>query len=680
VLTPVPTCAQIPAHTLSLLPSLLPLLSALPFSSPFRASLLETIQLAIFNVENLKRGLARDSYAAGSAEQSTVSTADSELLAALSSVPPAAVASSYAALPSFTNIYASALAAHAAILFPLPAKANFPTPSAQKSALEVLGLVKRRELAGRWTNRVVAYLEWARAGEGLVGSSGADEGDKASSLAGVLEEVERADLYRAGQAEESWAAALVDVVSGTMTRLEQSSADAAARDALVGVLGIVSRIDHSALEPYIPRALAVLAQAPSPTATASASSTTSTFLSDLVTFHSRSLTIPTLLSLLSDAFASASTARSSTHDIAVNSVLTAHAFTEQLERAVRDMTTGSTASRATWECLVAPIREALAPSAASTPIVEEVAPSPAKKRKLSSAIAPTVDVRAVASRLRVATIYVRGVPATALAALVDPLQRFVEEVVDSRLKDFIMSSCVVGSSTPESDAGTPGKKDKKRRRASGVVAGKNGELDPAARLGVELLELRYAAVERLSREGLLEGDRWWDVTSRRRDELREVVEAGAGESAVEAVRPSFSLHLRRAPKTDSPTVPPSAGPLSAAALRAQHAVRGLAHRGAGSRRRAPREHRLGCQRRDVERLCARRECSRGACRAVGARREALAPCHQVRLPLLAVPSTARTCADFSLSRAAFTPRTTSSSKSQRSSSPRSALRPPARRL
>ncbi|GAA5855838.1 hypothetical protein JCM9279_003334 [Rhodotorula babjevae] len=532
---------KIPAHALSLLPSLLPLLSALPPASPFRTSLLETVQLAIFNVENLKRGLARDSYAAGSVEQSTVSTADSELLAALASLPPAILPSSYAALPSFTHIYASALAAHAAILFPLPAKANFPTPSAQKSALEVLGLAKRRELAGRWLKRVIAHLEWSPAGDARRADSAlvaAGEGAKASSLAGVLEEVERADLYRAGQAEESWDGVLAVVVDGAATRLEQSATDAPARDALVGVLALVSRIDHAALEPRVPRVLAVLARAPSATAPVSVATATSTFLSDLISFHSRSLSLPTFLSLLSDALASTSTPPSSSHAVTAtaNSVLTSPAFLELLDHAVSGMTTGSTAIRATFENLVAPIRAALAPAGAPTSTLEEVAPSPTKKRKLSSASAPTSDTSGAASRLRIATVYVRGVPAAALATLVEPLKVFIEEVVDSRLEDFAKASRTVAPSVAVVDNGTPGKKDKKRRRASSAVAVAERELDSEARLGVELLELRYAAVERLRCEGLLEDENWWEVRATRRDGLREVVEAGVGESAVEATR------------------------------------------------------------------------------------------------------------------------------------------------
>ncbi|BGP49634.1 hypothetical protein JCM10450v2_005535 [Rhodotorula kratochvilovae] len=548
---------KIPAHTLSLLPTLLPLLSLLPTSSPFRQSLLQTVQLAIFNVENLKRGLARDSYTAGAADQSAASTADSELLAALAALPSSTSAAAYAALPSFTDIYSSALAAHSAVLFPLPAKANFPTPSAQKSALEVLGLTKRRELAGRWVKGVIEYLGWAQAEQSMeVDAAAASEKEKALALAGVLEQIETADLYRSGQAAEHWAGVLAGVVSGAVDRLEQAQ-DAPVREALIGVLAIVARLEHAALEADVPRVLAVLART---ACTSSAeATTTSTFLADLVTFHSRSVSLPTFLSLLSDALASTAALPSSSQ--LANNFLMTHAFTEQLGRAVSGIIGGSNAVRATWENLVMPVLEALAPSAVSAAGVEETSPSPAKRRKLSSSPTSASTTLSAASRLRIATLLVRNAPASALSALAEPLKLFVEEVVDSRLEDFVKASQPRDASAQidvDSDIGTPSKKDKKRRRKSGllpIAVGGAGELDPEARLGVELLELRYAAVERLSREGLLEaaggdGEKWWEVRAKRREGLREVVESGAGESAVVAAR-TLLQHFELAAPSDS---------------------------------------------------------------------------------------------------------------------------------
>ncbi|KAL7343792.1 hypothetical protein BJY59DRAFT_146584 [Rhodotorula toruloides] len=216
---------KIPSHTLSLLPTLLPLLSRLSPTSPLRTSLLQTLQLAIFNLENLRRGLARDSYTAGGASTSSQpapSTADSELLAALASLPSTGTAAAYDAIPSLTQIYFSAVATHAETLFPLPAKATFATPSAQKSAREVLGLTKRREMAGRWIRGVIDYLSWPKEANAMETDEVGLEEVKSAALAGSLAVVEQNDLHRPGQAGESWDKVLPDIVSGAVSRLEGS--------------------------------------------------------------------------------------------------------------------------------------------------------------------------------------------------------------------------------------------------------------------------------------------------------------------------------------------------------------------------------------------------------------------------------------------------------------------------
>lgn len=67
------TC-QVPQHVLSQLSSILPLLDMLDLKSPVRQSLLSTVQLALFNADNLRRGIARESYHAGNAEMASVVT------------------------------------------------------------------------------------------------------------------------------------------------------------------------------------------------------------------------------------------------------------------------------------------------------------------------------------------------------------------------------------------------------------------------------------------------------------------------------------------------------------------------------------------------------------------------------------------------------------------------------
>ncbi|GJN90281.1 hypothetical protein Rhopal_003289-T1 [Rhodotorula paludigena] len=530
---------KIPTHALSLLPTLLPLLSTLDSASPFRLALLQTFQLAVFNLENLKRGLARETYVSGGASvPSAVSMADGELFASLSALPLDAVRPTLALLPDLTRLYLSALAANSAVLFPLQAKASFATPSAHKSALEVLGLTKRRELAGRWVRSAVDYTAWAQQDEAMqvegLPASEAIETAKASALAGVLKEVESGDMYRSGEAGESWVDVLSGIVRGAVGRLEKAQ-DSLMRDAAVDVLAVVARLDYAAVELDLPRALVVLAR----TAGESAgdASSTNAFLSYLATYHSRTVAIPALLSLLADALAS--TAAHPSFPRLANNLLTTHAFSDELVRAINGTVGGANAARATWESLAAPAREAALPVSAPALDADEASPSPAKKRKLSTAPASAPSLFAAAQRLRVVALFVGHVPASALVTLAEPIKAFIEEVVDVQLKDFVKAARS-STAVSEGDVATPIKKDKKSRRKSGsrAASGADGELDPVVRFGVELLEVRYTAVGRLSSEGLLnaaeDGEKWWEVRAKRRDGLRQVIEDGSGEAALTA--------------------------------------------------------------------------------------------------------------------------------------------------
>ncbi|GAA5858645.1 hypothetical protein JCM1840_006498 [Sporobolomyces johnsonii] len=557
---------KIPTHTLSLLPNLLPLLSRLSPCSPFRSTLLQTVQVALFNLDNLRRGLARESYtsASGSTSQpsasSATSTADSELLSALSSLPSSLLPSILAALPGFTQTYLSALSTHSATLFPLPAKASFPTPSAQKSALEVLGLGRRRDLAGRWVRGVVELVAWSKdQGESMQEDGSGLEGherEKAAALAEVLAEVEKGDLYRSGQAGESWAGVLETIVRGAILRLQAlptSSESESVREALLDVLSAVERLDYEILDSELPKALEVLARTPASPSFSSTS--TSTFLTLLITHHSRSLTLPTFLASLADALASAASLPIKTP----NNLLTSHEFATKLGRAVSGMIGGaSTGVRATWENLMAPITSGLQPAGPAAALALEdgaASPSPAKKRKLasSSSSSNAASALAAAARLRVLTLFVAHIPASSLSSLVGPFRSFNAEIVESELKDFLRAAVTPSSSSPavaEDGEGTPSKKSKKSRRRSSVLpaaaaaaAGTGaGEADPAVVLGFELLEARYKALERMKAEGLLleteeEGaGRWWELKKKRREGLREVVETGQGEAVVVAAR------------------------------------------------------------------------------------------------------------------------------------------------
>ncbi|GAA6014036.1 hypothetical protein JCM11491_003496 [Sporobolomyces phaffii] len=527
---------KVPTHTLTLLPSIVPLLDRLSLTSPLRSVLLQTVQLSLFNLDNLRRGLARESYASGGSSttqssSASTTTADSELLASLSSLPSTLRAPLYAALPSLTHIYLGSLSTNSATLFPLPAKATFPTPSAQKSALEVLGLSKRRELAGRWVKGVVELTAWTTAT-----SSEESETEKARGLARVLEEVEKGDLYRPGQAGDIWEGVLPSVAKGAVERLEATAvADESKRDATVEVLSSIHRLEYDVLHRELPRTLAVLARTPS----LDPSPAASTFLGLLLTHHSRSLTVPDLLSHLSDAL-------SSSPYQAPNNLLTTFSFNSQLGRSVRGMLSSSSSIRSTWENLLTPIAAILAPSPSAMEAMsiegEEgvaVAPSPAKKRKLSSpSVSDPTLLLSAAARTRVLTSFITHLPTSSLSSLLDAFKVFSEEIVDSNVKEFVKSAASV-----DATEATPSKKVKKSKRKS-IGGGPGGEkegMEPVVALGIELLEARYAIASRLNAEGLCpvrggKDDDWISLKEKRRDGLRSVVEKGSKEAVIASAR------------------------------------------------------------------------------------------------------------------------------------------------
>lgn len=86
-----PRPPQIALHTLANLPSILPLLPLLTPTGSFRSALLQTVQFTLFNIDNLRRGIARETYNAGSTStvpDETSESASSELLNALRALYP----------------------------------------------------------------------------------------------------------------------------------------------------------------------------------------------------------------------------------------------------------------------------------------------------------------------------------------------------------------------------------------------------------------------------------------------------------------------------------------------------------------------------------------------------------------------------------------------------------------
>jgi hypothetical protein len=427
-------------------------------------------------------------------------------------------------------------------------------------------LGKRRELAGRWIKGVVELVEWTSKS----GTKEESETEKALALAQVLAEIEEGDLYRPGQGGEVWEGILPSIAEGAVERLvEISTADAARRDAAVEVLSSVHRLEYEVLDKVLPRVLAVLSRTPN--ISSESSSAISTFLSLLLTHHSRSLTMPTFLVLLSDALASSSYSTP-------NNLLTTFSFTSQLSRTISGMLSSSSSIRSTWENLLSPITANLLPShipsdgmsidqddSTSTPA--EGVPSPAKKRKLSS-VTSTSDPTSVlssAARLRVLTTFISHLPTPALSSLVERFKTFTEELVDSNVKEFVKAATTSSSENGDPE-GTPSKKSKKSKRKSvGLVSEKKG-LEPVVVLGVELSEARYAIVSRLNVSGLLpteeEGGDWTLMKDKRREGLREIVKDGSKEAVVVSVSRFRSVESTQSAHEISDSFSPGSTPPS----------------------------------------------------------------------------------------------------------------------
>ncbi|GAA5994489.1 hypothetical protein JCM11641_002754 [Rhodosporidiobolus odoratus] len=520
---------RIPAQTLALLPKLLSLLQLTASTSPFRLALLHTIQLALFNVENLRRGLARESYIGGGSSQSSAPGPESELLAALTSLPPATYSSVLSALPAFTSSYFSAISAHSTTLFPLPAKATFPTPSAQKSALEVLGLTRQRELAARWLQGVVELIGWQSAEEQANGAEGKGAaGEKAGALAGVLAVIERDDLYRAGQADEAWEGLLPTIARGATARLQLSEA-LTLEQATIDVLAAVSRLSYDAVEPELSTIFPLLARTAA--SIDNYPSAAAIFLNQLVAHHSRSLTVPAFLSLVADALASSKTT------LNVNNLLAAYLTSENLAHAMNNLSGGADSALNIFSDLIKPLSEAFDPSVSGSDHDE---PSPAKRRRVSLPPSPSADqLTSVVGRLRVAGLFVAQIPSAALSSLVAPVKTLVDELFKPKLTAYRRADGAASSSPGKKRYGA--KEGKKRRKSGGVAEEPVLARDPELEVLVELLEVRYTMVERLASERLLEdvageGQEWWRLTAEEQEALRKIVETGRGEAVVVAAR------------------------------------------------------------------------------------------------------------------------------------------------
>ncbi|ORY64771.1 hypothetical protein BCR35DRAFT_185327 [Leucosporidium creatinivorum] len=492
---------KIPQHTLANLSSLLPLLSLISPTSSLRVSVLSTVQFALFNLDNLRRGIARESYNVGVAPSAADDTegAAGELLGALKShlaAHPESASHVLASIPLLTSLYFTSLASHSSTLFPLPAKTTFPTASAARSAGEIHSLQKRRALAAGWVRGVAALIGWRKeVGAMEVDDVQEEEEQKATSLALTLAEVESGDLHREGR-NEGWEGILESLVEGSLSRLG-ASPSTPTREAVTLVLGTILRLSFASTDAYIPQILASLASTPSPSIS-TPSPSASLLLTSLLTHHTRSLTLPTLLLQVSTALAAPTSMP--------NSLLTAHSFLAALERALSGLV-GLVSVRNCWDALIKALVEEL-PSLKPSPAAEgegeeEATPEPSKKRRKVDSSSEGSEAGASA-RLRLLALYARSLPAPL------PLAQF-----DAFATDFL----------------TPALKSlgKSARKWKSSAKGARG-------VEMEILGVGYECRERIWSAGNWEERREeWSVGGKRCAELRGILEIEEGKAEAEVV-------------------------------------------------------------------------------------------------------------------------------------------------
>ncbi|SCV70426.1 BQ2448_1820 [Microbotryum intermedium] len=489
---------KVASHALSSLSSFLPMTQLLPSSSPLHQALLRTLESSLFNVENLRKGLARESYHANSSSSgSTVNgaaamggaasliydengnrteSAAGELLAVLKGVfdgvGPEAQGKKKNVLeiiPVLTRLYFDALATHAPILFPLPSsKANhFATPSAARSAFELHSLTKRRHLAASWTRGVcLTLLQWIHG----TNTSGNDlDHLKTTCLLDVLTVVEAQDLHRVG-IEEGWEGCLEMIVLGAATRLND--------DTSFELLRLVTRMDFDAITPKVEEGLKYLST--------TALSTTKNdrgkreWLQTLLSHHSKSFTLLPFLHQISQAIGI-----EASYNGSVNNYLTRIGFLDSLREKLGGIVPGLGVKEA-FEELSQGIQAAIEAGKTGKPVEAgaEQEGRTKKRRKVSSSLALPIESNttraspskvALIGRLRILGLFIRALP-TPL-----PLEHFGLFNKDV-LEPFLRTSL--------------GSKETSREQ---IVA------------GVEMLRLREAMLERMRFEGAFGSDEEWGL-------------------------------------------------------------------------------------------------------------------------------------------------------------------------
>lgn len=341
--------------------------------------------------------------------------------------------------------------------------------------------------------------------------AGWEDGDKAACLWKTVEEVESGDLFRDARGE-GWEGVLESLVDGSVLRLSTlTPSSTSSRESLIGLLGSIMRLSFPAVSPSLPSILTSLSSTPSPTPSPS----TTTFLSALLTHHTRSLLLPSLLLLLSTALAAPTSVP--------NNLLTTHTWTTELRTALGGLV--GTSTKSCWDALVAAIDEALRPA------FEEGEGERSKKRRRMSGTG-------AAARIGVLTLLVQAVPVPLPVAQFD---EFRNRFVDPAVGEVAKGKGGVGIELLATRYAML-----ERMRREGVEGGEEWSVGEKRRKGlVGLLGSEEGQVVLEVVSSFLPG--------RERGESADDV-AGTGENAVAVDR---SLYARRS-RPDDPGFPPRA--------------------------------------------------------------------------------------------------------------------------
>ncbi|KAM0750831.1 hypothetical protein T439DRAFT_356570 [Meredithblackwellia eburnea MCA 4105] len=328
---------KISSHTIQSLPTIVNLINRLggQDSTPtlLRGAMEHYLAQSIFSLDNLQRGMARDTYNSTTPNTSTsnsnMNLGDSSALELVHALNPFLLASSSssssqtAILPSLTTLYISSLSTYSSQLFPLPHSLRPVSSStsasggagggnsAYKSASELYSLQRRREWAWNWVRNLLGeerdglgWLNSSGKGKGKGKGMGKWQGRATRQVRLTLQVCEKSDLVKG----DKWESLVRELMEKVVDHLEQVGEEKEEEVDLLDLSTTLLRINFDACESFVPKILhhlSIVTSLSSSSLTLTSAAAQS-LLTTILTHHSRSQTIPTLIRQLFVALSSPS--------------------------------------------------------------------------------------------------------------------------------------------------------------------------------------------------------------------------------------------------------------------------------------------------------------------------------------------------------------------------------------